>query len=105
MIIEPFNPVTSTCFVIIVIMLILIIRRKSVTTVERPLYRVALSQAAVIEAEKRANERQRIRNCLWEGICPKCSKDLTQKHYGSYDQFTDSECPHCGFKSLCDVLA
>jgi len=43
--------------------------------------------------------------CLQSGICPSCeNKDLREKVYGAYDQFSDHHCVKCGFATLCEVL-
>lgn len=49
-------------------------------------------------------ERSNILRCLRAGVCPVCANKLSSESYGSYDQFSDHKCSHCGFKQLGEVL-
>ncbi len=38
---------------------------------------------------------------LWNNVCPLCKKDMELHTYGTYDQFSDHWCIHCGFITKC----
>ncbi len=41
---------------------------------------------------------------LWDNICPVCEKDMELRLYGSFDQFSDHWCTHCGFATKMEII-
>jgi hypothetical protein len=58
-----------------------------------------------IVTKLRKTERSEFESNLWNNICPLCGKDMELYLYGSFYQYSDHWCTHCGFITKMEVLA
>lgn len=53
----------------------------------------------------RKSDFAKFEKALWDNVCPLCEKDMEVHIYGSFSQFSDHWCTHCGFITKTEVLA
>lgn len=98
------QPIILTCIVIFIILGITKITTGSHNKDPVPNITMTENQKWIINKLRKA-DISKFNNNLWDDICPLCEKDMNLHTYGSFNQFSDHWCSHCGFITKMEVLA